>query len=473
MSMVLIHSVCITKQRCNKFQQLLYIQIRKNISPFPLRPGYSLGSMVPPGLIQGMKQESKARSKILLTQQMCEYLESTERQLILEKNQITNNMDSSQTLPVNIQGLNKGITTLQNLRQTAMNQKIDAYNELTELQMKQLNNLSIKDSYDEAMSFNAFDSSIESAIDWHNSKIDYLDRSHDSMQINAYFFNSEQERDKGSTLASSVALTASASLNILGPRETAAVSSAVNDSVSKTSEIHAIESTLLLTAVATHRYIKQFNPININLEKLINCWNYFHTEDKIDNYGKNIDEQIKSSIEEVRKKGLTKQIHMITEEYLGSCMIGMVHFIKQEQSSAIQTSFSERAQVEMSAILGSITGNTGIAEQVAFKAANAASKTGIDVKFDLVCQGYLPKLESQVVKEAIKQLPEFSPDKTDSNSDTQSLSTNQSNSQLLNMNRYQGTAQSNSAAMIKATIMGLKQAYSNNYQVLDYNTFMN
>eukprot|EP01084_Bolivina_argentea_P265743 450562_1 len=171
----------IHKKRCT----MLVIQSRNNTSPFPLRPGYGLGSMLPPTLIDGMKKEAIIRSKILVLSQMESDIESTERELLMQMNQITNSLDSSQTLP-KVSGLDKGIAKLQNIRQQCIDDKIAAYEELADLQ---LNEILATRNYNAKTAFTTFDSSIESPIDWGNSVIDYIERAADSMQVNAEFFN--------------------------------------------------------------------------------------------------------------------------------------------------------------------------------------------------------------------------------------------------------------------------------------------
>ncbi len=39
---------------------------RKVTAPMPYRPGYGLGSWLPPGLIDGMKKEAGARSALMV-----------------------------------------------------------------------------------------------------------------------------------------------------------------------------------------------------------------------------------------------------------------------------------------------------------------------------------------------------------------------------------------------------------------------
>eukprot|EP01084_Bolivina_argentea_P266022 451091_1 len=460
------------------------IQKRHNTSPFPFRPGYGLGSMIPPGLINGMKKEAKIRTKIIAFQQMYNDLESTERELTLEMNAIQNNQSISQSIPRSIPKLAAGIFSLQKMKEQVMTQRLLSYAELIALQTTLMHaadivgliNMSDKSTAVENMSFSTFDSSIESPVEWSVSKIDYVDRATDSMQINAHFFDKNKMKEGGLSYSASVAQAAEESLK--GTVEGVAVTTgngikaAVHNSTTATTQHHDVESTLLLTAMATHRYVKQFNPLSINIKKLANAWNYFHPTDKV-----SLTTPISNPLESINPIG--NDISMISEEFLGSCMVGMVHFIKTDSTSSLQSatsaSFQETATIEVTAAasLAALTGETSIATQVAKKFALSSSSTGIDVKFDMVCQGYMPKLKSNIVQDSIKEFKNFSPESLNVARDDGLLTSLPSTQKLAEMNKSHGTAQSNSGAMIKATIMGLEEADANSYKVLDYNTFMN
>eukprot|EP01084_Bolivina_argentea_P113834 202796_1 len=191
------------------------IQRHFTTSPFPLRPGYGLGSMIPAGLIEGMKKEAKVRSKILVYGQIESDLESMQRELLLQKNQIENNMSSEQTLATAPQKtLDDGIKRLQTTRDDTLTKQIEAYDELSKLQESRLDmadksnspdSEGSKESKDEAMAFTTFDSSIESPVEWGSSRIDYLERAQDSIQINAHFFDVNQQQQSAASHASNVA----------------------------------------------------------------------------------------------------------------------------------------------------------------------------------------------------------------------------------------------------------------------------
>eukprot|EP01084_Bolivina_argentea_P265738 450554_1 len=365
------------------------IQIRNSTSPYPIRPGFGLGSMIPGTIIEGMKKEAHIRGKIIAYQQLYNDLESTERELVLELNQIENNLSTSQTLKP-ITGLSSAIDEIQKVRQNILDQKLDAYKELAKWQLNSLTaastaamqNTSSVATKAENMTFSTFDSSIESPVNWGDSKIDYIDRGEDSIQINAHFFDQNKVKQSGGSYAANVAHSASYDTKTLfGSKFEASINDSVHRSVTKTSEQHAVESTLLLTAVATHKFVKQFNPLIIDTTKLVNAWNYMHIDDKI---------SVKGTLEEGKDNTKTDKppnhLSMISEEFLGSCLIGMVHFIKKEETQSRQESLAVQATARMkvteSCILASITGQTSIASQVASKFAEASSSTGIDVKFD-------------------------------------------------------------------------------------------
>eukprot|EP01084_Bolivina_argentea_P302750 522615_1 len=159
-------------------------------------------------------------------------------------------------------------------------------------------------------------------------------------------------------------------------------------------------------------------------------------------------------------------------------MVGMVHFIRKETTQTEQSTSARSLKQELllkeSSAFAGLIGDTGLAEQIATKAANALSQTGIDVRFDLITQGYLPILESQKVIDSIKLFKEISPDKLDASHDvTLFPDMTEEQNMLIRNNKVESVRQSQSGAMIKSTIMGIANAYDNTYSILDYRTFMN
>eukprot|EP01084_Bolivina_argentea_P265742 450561_1 len=461
------------------------IQIRSNTSPFPLRPQYGLGSMLPPGLIAGMKKEADVRTKITVLDQMENDIESTQRELLIQKNQVTNSLSSAQTLPP-VSGLQDAINQLQETRKKVVQDKVSAYGELANVQITAMDDDDTDPDSHEG--FSTFDSSIESPVDWGNSVIDYIERAEDNIIVSAEFYDTNMQQQAAYSTADNAAYDVKRKVHgSWGSRHSSHISSTVHHNLSQTYSQHVVESTLLVTAFATHRFVKQFNPLHVDTTKLVNAWNYYNKNDKIDTLTLSF-QDLEKAIQD-SKAGKSKSVAMVTEEFLGSCLIGMVHYIKKDRTDSIQAADSSSYKSHTTdhhlkvtwhgwwifawCTISAVTGNSSAATQAANKFAQSSSSSDIDVKFHLLCYGYQPKLEPNVINDAIKSFKNFSPDKMDAQNDTNLMPNNASTSQLLSMNRGQGKKESQSGAMIKSTIMGLKDAYSHDYKVLDNTTFMN
>eukprot|EP01084_Bolivina_argentea_P265741 450560_1 len=475
------------------------IQIRNSTSPYPIRPGFGLGSMIPGTIIEGMKKEAHIRGKIIAYQQLYNDLESTERELSLEMNQIIDNdVDTNQStvddetkqsesatkqdIQTVTNDLQSELKKLQKVKNDILVKKMQAYSNLTEMTAQKWGDpekTSSIDSDENIDSVSAFSKSIESPVDWKESVIAYLDRAEDSLQINAHFFDNNEKKQNAEVYNDNVSKAAGDTVKSkFGADVAADTTNSFKHSMTKTSNKDKIESTLLLSAIATHRYVKQFNPLHINVQKLAAAWNYFNKDDMVDPYNNESNYN--------KTNDTSKEIAMISEQFLGSCMIGMVHFIKKESTEATQETdaisdekrkekqkAARQAQENVSAAasLGGVTGDTSIANKVASKyMSEATSSSGIDVKFDIICQGYFPRIQSTEVTQSISEFVNFAPDKMQT--ETVDISQNMNSTDLKNINKQQGTAESNTAAMIKATILGLNEAYNSNETILDYKTFM-
>ena len=505
-----LSSVCSNIQSWQAIQAMQAIQVRHNTSPFPHRPGYGLGSMLPPGLIDGMREEAAIRSKIVAYDRLIDDLEATERKLLLEKNQIRNNLDNSQTLSVNKKMMSQGIKRISQQRKRLMNDKINAMIELAQHQTKVVgagsgqneenenseegdgdneNSNNNNNNSNNNRGFSTFASNVESPIDWNGTKIDSFARANEGIAVSSQFFDINTQQQKGSSHAENVAASIGATIKESTPTGLSQASSdlatSVHNSVTSTMQQHTVESTLVLTAIATHRWVKQLVPLKIDAKKLVHAWNYYHrnTEDRIEmatlTNMYTFQNELSKASEETLADGTTipRTIAMVSEEFLGSAMVGMVHFIKREDTNTTQratsVSASMTAEMQMATWLSSLTGSSAIMAQAANKAMSSFSQTGIDVVFNVVVQGYMPTLKSSIVKDSIKEFTAFSPKAVDVTNDATLMSDQgMSNAASMKDAKAIGYSQSVSGSMIKATIQGLHEAYENSYNVLDYNTFM-
>jgi len=324
----------------------------------------------------------------------------------------------------------------------------------------------------EDLSLSVFNSNIMSPIDFQKSKIVYFDRGFNSISVDAQFFTVDTQSEDANSHSNTIMGSFGGGFSGMGAEVSSKVSTAVHNTVTNTLNNHDVESTLLLTSWATHSKVKQFCPLIVDCDLLLDAWNYYHKDNKIV-----LDKLSAKDVEKTDKEENEPTINLFTECCLGSAMVGMVHFIKKEKTSSNQSSsessFELMASVEASCIFGSITGDTAIGAQMAKKAANSLSTGGMDVKFDLICLGYLPTLKANNVKIAIESFKSFDPALFSAETEMSQVGNMDNVSKnLIASNKSSSKQQSNMSTVIQATLMGLQQNETT-YQVLDYNTFLN
>jgi len=324
----------------------------------------------------------------------------------------------------------------------------------------------------EDLSLSVFNSNIMSPIDFQKSKIVYFDRSFNSISVDAQFFTVDTQSENANSHSDTIMGAIGGSYSGMNAHVSGSVSSAVHNTITNTLNNHDVESTLLLTSWATHSKVKQFCPLVVDCDLLLEAWNYYHKDNKIV-----LDHISPKDLEQTDKEENEPTINLFTECCLGSAMVGMVHFIKKESTSTSQSSsdasFKAMASVQYSCLFASITGDTSISAQMAKKAANSISSGGMDVKFDLICLGYLPTLKANSVQLAVESFKNFDPASFSAENDMAAVANMDSASQsLIASNKSSTQQQSNMSSVIQATLMGLQQNETT-YQILDYNTFLN
>jgi len=465
-----------------------------SVAPFPVRVGYGLGSVIPKEVVQSMKDEAKIRGKLVELEQIEHELESAQRELTMEKNALKNKQNHSQTMDQN--ELEKGqeslgeemkkwiheqsgeydkeIKELAETRKTVLKDKMKAYKELVKFQRDAVNPSA--DSTNKTYHFTTFDTNVPSPIDWDASTIVFKDRASDSIELNSHFFMTDDNEQSASSKAGNIGGHIKSKAANLGAKGAAGLAAKGYHSAESTHQQHTVEHTLVLTAMATHKMVKQFSPLIADPDQMLDCWNTLFPDNKLD-----MTETGGGAMENA-KEGDDDKLSIISAEFMGSAMVGMVHFIKRDSTEQKQTANAAQLASAISAatkgaVTAGQTGDTSIAANAAKKALALQSSSGLDVKFDLICQGYLPKIKDDSVIMSIKEFANFSPDKIDvqSTDGKQHMLGDLSEEQqaLINENKKQSTAESHSGAMIKSTIQGMTDAKeSSPPHVLDANTFM-
>ena len=462
--------------------------VRAVTSPMPYRPGYGLGSWMPPEVITGMKQEAFLRTQILLSTNMDSVATSLARELQITMAGINNGLNSQQTIPTPMtpERAKQFMNRITQRRTDAWKAKVQAYRQLFAGMRLQLSQLSAAASGGGGGmtgtakgAFSTFANGIQSPIDWTLSKIVMKDRSFDSINIDSHYIrvdNTVQSADS-SAHARAVADSSSDSWSIFFGlfkfESTSSAASSVQSKVSRTMAMKNVEATLVLSAFATHRHVKQFESVHLVPQSVRDAWNFYFKDSRIPDpevdmigFEQAYAQALADDNSDKGDRTPAQTLNLLTEIYQGSAMIGLVHFVKREKSSSSQSSSSSSQATADSLrahiIVVDITKRSSYAESAASEIAKMASDAGLDIQFDLVVVGYAPKIKSQTLKFAVSSFANFDPSAFDAGA----IMTDASASAL-----QQGAQQSGMDAVIHATVQSLNEVEQDN-PVLGIQTFM-
>ena len=465
-------------------------------SPMPYRPGYGLGSWMPPAVLDSMRREANTRSEIVLLDGMDRDATSLAREVQMAVAPLTNDQSSTQTIapPMSAQRMAEVQGRVQKARGIIWERKVDAYMDLLtmlESSVTELKKGSQLDSTGEVTSFTTFASTIESPVDWGMTQVVYTDRAFDSLTVDAHYVNAMNtaQSGNGSSYGSRIASAVTQQNKNATGYDTSMAASAAQTAAARaqsTLEDQNVEGTLVLTAFATHRQVKTLQPLVVNTDKLWNAWNYYYPGDKIPNPVMELQDfaqALNDLVVKERASNLTNQttINLVTEMFLGSTFVGMVHILRQNSSGATSSQAGNGSAYNFSTAAGQNmnqmsdaqqqAGRTGSVQAVtsmAKKAAQQASKAGFNVAFDVVCVGFVPQITANQVQLGVQQFKDFNPAgfKVTNMLDSADSTPEQSAAYV------QTVQQSNMQAVISATVDALVEV-DQTQTVLNEQSFMN
>ena len=328
----------------------------------------------------------------------------------------------------------------------------------------------------------AFGSEPDSPIKWTSSKMEYLDLSSDTMDMNVQFFrNEENDQDSKShtqKVASFVQTTVS---SIFGGAVGASASRSAQSSMNSQKESHNIESTLVIAVTATHKKAQQFTEIMWDADKLVAAWNAKKPGEKITLYGEGIKTMYTELMDQSEKK-VGDDLKLLAGRTFGSSFIGFVHFVKQTGTTSFQsmqtTAVAAQGQATYGNFFATVTGKFGMDSQYSNDIKSLLSTTSLQSHVAVTTMGIIPSIASQSMDTAVKQFTKFSPDELEGKLNT--LAKGNQGTARTGMDMDAGAADSIRAGQIngaqkgtiEAVLTGVSSTDATTNQVMDTNSLM-
>ena len=433
----------------------------------------------------GMKIEAFSRSQILLTSNMDSDATSLARELQITMNPVQNSQNSQQTipLPMTADESNAFMTEITQFRTDAWKLKLDAYGQLFDGMEKQMSALKAASaaggSGTAKGAFSTFASGIESPVNFALSDVILMDRGFDSVNIDSHYIRVDTTSQDASSEAHSRSVSRSVEVGLsafgAGASITSGATSATASKVASTMSQRNVEATLVLTAFATHRLVKQFNVLHLLPQNVRNAWNFYFPNDAIGDPEADVEgfevayaRTMQEDAQRAAGGADSPTINLLTEIYQGSALVGLVHFVSHEGTSSTQasssSSYTTEIKLKASAWIGSLTASLSQGEAAANEIARMASDAGLEVEFDLVVFGYSHRIKAKMIKFAVASFSDFDP----SNFASGGLLADMSGGAA---SQATGSQQSNMDAVIKSTVKSLNTIAQDN-PVLGIQTFM-
>jgi len=157
---------------------------------------------------------------------------------------------------------------------------------------------------------NVVTKTIESPCDWTKTQIKTdFPIAADTIKVDSAYITFDENTQKADTHISSVKAFVQAQFSDIDDSGSMSASKNTQKHMSETHEHHRVKSTLVITAIATHKNATQFAPCVFDVEKLVNCWNASFPSEWLN--GRNPEEMKKLYHNAEKSKKGSKKVHAI------------------------------------------------------------------------------------------------------------------------------------------------------------------
>jgi hypothetical protein len=242
---------------------------------------------------------------------------------------------------------------------------------------------------------------LESPIDFQQSEIIQKPLSAESLKLDAQYFSFESTTQKD--VLANIESYIKDTTNELGSKSNE-IAQKVTAQVVQQHKNHSIVGTLIISSSCTHKNISLFEPLVISKEKAIKIWNHNFpnqsiTEIELQNGPLNKPEQSVSN-----SKAL-ETISIITGATYGSCFIGMIHILKEEQDLALPSDeelSNLKNKLSIGGWLERVSGGIGIEESIYSEVQKILNPKKISSHITIVSMGAVPSIASNKIAMGIK-----------------------------------------------------------------------
>ena len=368
-------------------------------STIPYSPALTLGSVIPPVVMDALLSISKAQAPIDAAQENLASLISLRRSLDMTRQELIDMHISPVELDASL---------------TKVNEDIDAaashYATVRMAQEETL--LGLRTAMPPVMA------GPESPVDFNFERtvIKQVPIGADNLKMEVQYFSfNENEQDARNQLNKVRSFITAASSTAGSDKNGAAleVANSATEQISQQISSHNIAGTLVIAASCTHRNASVLAPLYIDVDKAIRVWNsLFKTDDtKI-----RTDSKTLAAIVADAGKPEEPSINIISGATYGSSFIGMVHVLRSEDTSSFQSMEAEAGSLQASFNyelgLAGASGQIGVDKNVADDIKRLFSGQEVNVHVSVITMGVISGLKTNLVAATVKSFANIDPKKS-------------------------------------------------------------
>lgn len=242
---------------------------------------------------------------------------------------------------------------------------------------------------------------LESPVDFGTSIIKKMPLSSESLKFDSQYFSfgSNMQDD---TLANIEKFVRSGTENL--GNKSGEVVNAVSTQVQNQFQNHQLMGTLIITASCTHSNVSVFQPLVIDPDKAVSCWNSLFGKTSL------IDTKILAEKGADTDTDSTDQLTLITGAVYGSSFVGMVHMVNSDEKQSgdldsIAAQLDEKMKI--GGWLKNVSGGFGVDESIFEEVKAFLSSQSVSSHISLVTLGAAPSISSNSVKLSVSKLSEI------------------------------------------------------------------
>ncbi len=424
----------------------------------PYSPALALGNLVPPAILTQLEAIASVQAPVDEAQAALNRMIALDRSLDMTATELTQaGVELSAAFNTQVANIKK-----------AVNDAAVAYGAAAAAAAPQLARIGtppgVNDSY-------------ESPLDYVKTQIKRMPLSADSLQANAQYFSFDQESQSAQDHIDNIKGSIGASLSYLGDKYSTQITTAVQNQMSQSHELHSLDGTLVLSASTTQQDAVLLAPCVIDVDKAIDVWNAMGLTPHLDPSTPAGVAEIVQATQNGQKTPAVMKI--LSGATYGSSFVALINIESTSQTDTKQSLTSVAASLQESMEVGSwfasVSGGFGVDSSFSNSAKQLLSTQQINAHASIVCMGVIPSIVANEVQVGVKQFADFDPAKMMGQLATLANATQADQASVAEAaTRARTGAQMESFRNneIKSVVSGLGELQAGKNKVIDINTAM-